>query len=132
MEYGGPETQKIYDQVAAPPPTKQKRADLYSCTFCKAVSTTKLMCCSRCKKSSYCSRECQKNAWEAHNKECIPAKTEPKSLPLTWEQVEAFGGAPVVGETLEVRAMLDESMMRQVFLCKDRVGVVKRVAAYTS
>jgi len=58
---------------------------------------------------------------------------EPKTLDLTWEQVESYSGAPVQGRTLEVRAMLDESMMmRQVFQCKDRVGVIRRVAAYTN
>ncbi len=51
---------------------------------------------------------------------------------MTWNEVEAHGGAPVSGRKLEVRAMLDESMMRQVFSCKDRSGVVRRVAAYTN
>jgi hypothetical protein len=53
-------------------------------------------------------------------------------MALTWEQVEAHGGAPVERRTLEVRAMLDESITRQVFSCKDRVGGIKRVAAYTN
>ena len=57
---------------------------------------------------------------------------EPKSLPLTWAQVEAHEGAPVTGMKLEVRVMLDESMMRQVVSCKDRVGAVRRIAAYTN
>jgi hypothetical protein len=51
---------------------------------------------------------------------------------LTWEQVEAHQGAPVTGKTLEVRVMLDESSpIRQVVSCKDRVGAVHRIAAYT-
>lgn len=50
---------------------------------------------------------------------------------MTWEQVEAHGGAPAANETLEVRVILDESVMRQVVTAKDRVGVVRRVAAYT-
>jgi hypothetical protein len=52
-------------------------------------------------------------------------------MALTWEQVEAHGGAPVTGKTLEVKVMLDESFARQVFSCKDRVGAIRRIAAYT-
>jgi len=33
---------------------------------------------------------------------------------------------------LEVRAITDESVTRQVFGCKDRDGIVKRIAAYTT
>ena len=73
-------------------------------------------------------------AWKAHKKGCIPwtKEKDPKELPLSWEEVEAFGGLPAEGKTLEVRAMLDESMMRQVFQCKDRTGTIRRIAAYTN
>ena len=73
-------------------------------------------------------------AWKAHKIECVKWEKarDPKTLDLTWEQVEAHAGSPVLGRTLEVRAVLDESMMRQVFQCKDRVGAIRRVAAYTS
>eukprot|EP00984_Skeletonema_dohrnii_P019928 scaffold9624_cov79-Skeletonema_dohrnii-CCMP3373.AAC.1 len=71
-------------------------------------------------------------AWKAHKTTCVPIDKEPKSLPQTWAQVESHGGSRVEGKTLEVRAILDESMTRQIFQCKDRVGVVKRIAAYTS
>ena len=131
-EFGGPETQKIYDQIAAPPPCKADRADKFTCAYCKKHSTTKLKCCARCKKIYYCSSDCQKAAWKAHRKECVPAEKEPKALPLTWEQVEAHGGAPVTGRVLQVRAMLDESVTRQVFSCKDHAGVVKRIADFTN
>ena len=50
---------------------------------------------------------------------------------LTWEQVEEYQGAPVQG-TLVVKAIKDESMMRQVFQCRDRTGMCRRIAAYTS
>ena len=46
--------------------------------------------------------------------------------------MEAFGGRPAEGKVLEVQAMLDESMMRQVFQCKDRLGKLRRIAAYTN
>eukprot|EP00945_MAST-04E_sp_MAST-4E-sp1_P005279 g5279.t1 len=53
-------------------------------------------------------------------------------LPLTWGQLEAYGmGVPALGEILEVRAMVDNSFMRQVFECKDRAGIVKNIAIYT-
>ena len=35
------------------------------------------------------------------------------------------------GKYIEVRALIDESITRQVFLCRDRVGQVRRIAAYT-
>ena len=40
-------------------------------------------------------------------------------------------GVPALGEILEVRAMVDNSFMRQVFECKDRAGIVKNIAIYT-
>jgi hypothetical protein len=55
-----------------------------------------------------------------------------KRLPLTWDQLAVHEGRPAMGQTLEVRVMVDETLMRTcVFGCKDRAGVVKRVAAYT-
>eukprot|EP00978_Attheya_sp_CCMP212_P010272 scaffold24741_cov53-Attheya_sp.AAC.1 len=131
FEFGGPETQKIYDQFIKAPDTKMGRADMYTCVYCGITSSEKLRMCSRCKTISYCSRECQKSHWKVHKKECVKRENEPKSLPLTWEQVEAHQGAPVTGKTLEVRVMLDESVMRQVVSCKDRVGTIRRIAAYT-
>ena len=55
---------------------------------------------------------------------------EPKEQKLTWEQVEAFGGMPADG-TLEVQAIKDKSMMRQVLQCKDWAGICRCIAAYT-
>mmetsp|Transcript_21371 Transcript_21371/g.31679 ORF Transcript_21371/g.31679 Transcript_21371/m.31679 type:complete len:92 (-) Transcript_21371:99-374(-) len=52
--------------------------------------------------------------------------------PLTWDEVEAHRGVPVQGKALEVRAMLEQSLTRQVFVCKDRAGTVRKVAAYTN
>jgi len=42
--------------------------------------------CGRCKKSYYCSRDCQKWAWETHKPECVPfgaaaPKAKPKAKP---------------------------------------------------
>jgi len=129
---GGTESQKIYEQIIQPPKTKQGRGDPYTCSYCDKVDTQKMMCCSRCKTVSYCSKECQTKAWPAHKKLCAPKEAEPKNLPLTWAQVEAHQGRPATNGTLELRLMLDESSgVRQVFGCKDRVGVVRRVAAYT-
>lgn len=53
-------------------------------------------------------------------------------MALTWEQVEARQGGSVTGKTLEIRVILDESVTRQVVSCKDRLGVIRRVAAYTN
>ncbi|KAL7494946.1 hypothetical protein ACHAWT_003550 [Skeletonema menzelii] len=134
MEVGGEETQKLYDQFIAPPTntSSKPKAEKWTCDYCNKTSVKKLPMCIRCKTVSYCNKECQVAAWKAHKKTCVPIDKEPKSLPQTWEQVEAHGGSRVEGKTLEVRAILDESMTRQVFQCRDRVGVVKRIAAYTN
>lgn len=137
MEFGGPETQRLYDEFAAAPTLSVKnstqRVDKFTCSYCGKASAKKLDCCSRCKLASYCNATCQTKAWKVHKKTCVPIEKELKSLKvLSWEQVEAHGGLPVEGKTLQVRAMVDESMMRQVYQCKDRLGVVHRVAAYTN
>jgi hypothetical protein len=128
MEYGGPNTQKLYDQFAAAPQNSDpKFIDKCTCSFCGKSGTEKVLLCARCRKKYYCSKECQRVAWKSHKRlECVFAKSIPF---LTWEQVEAHGGSPVVGKVLQVRAMMDESMMRQVVQCKDRAGVVHRIAA---
>lgn len=133
FEFGGPETQKLYDSLAAAPTVSNNRAEVYTCDYCKKTSTAKLSVCGRCKKISYCSKECQRAAWKAHKKICVKweGTKDPKDLPLTWDEVEAHTPLPAQG-TLEVRAILDESMMRHVFSCKDRVGNLRRVAAYTN
>lgn len=132
FEWGGStEFQELYDQMMFAPPTSSKRADKFSCDFCSKPSSNKLLLCSRCKKVAYCNKECQKAAWKAHKSVCKPVDKAPKSQPLTWDQLEAHKGAEVRGKTLEVRAVLDESMMGQVYTCKDRVGTLRRVAAYT-
>jgi hypothetical protein len=107
MEFGGPETQKLYDQFASAPPSASiDRTDKLVCGYCGKSSTERLMLCSRCKAVAYCDKECQLAAWKGHKKICKPKtvdgesteKTKQPKLPLTWEQLEAFGGAPVVGK----------------------------------
>lgn len=133
-EFGGAETQKIFEKFAATPDYgKNRRVDLHTCGYCHKVSVEELKFCAKCKKVVYCNRECQKKAWKAHKKVCVPADSgKVKSARLTWDQLEALQGEPAIGQTLEVRAILDESVMRQVIQCKDRNGVMRRVAAYTN
>lgn len=136
IEFGGPQTQKVWECVAAPPPSAGSTApDVRTCDYCKKGSTVKLKLCSRCKQVAYCGSECQKAAWPAHKRQCkAPGpkkKGKRKRLELTWAQLEAAGGQDVSGKTLEVRVMADESLTRQVFACKDRVGDVKPIVAYT-
>merc|ERR1712216_134894 len=94
-----------------------------------------------CKKANYCGKECQKAAWKGHKAICKqnrkasgdaqePKKSKPK-LPLTWAQLEQYGPSVATGKTLEVRVMEDRSMGRQCFGCKDRLGGVATIAAYT-
>lgn len=123
FEMGGVESQKVYDEFVKGPEAKESRADVYSCSYCGTkTSAKKLSGCSRCKMATYCSRECQEAAWPAHKKECVKVSKEPKEQMLTWEQVEAFQGAPAEVGTLEVKVIKDD-MMRQVFQCKDRVDM---------
>lgn len=134
FEMGGEESQKIYDEFVKAPEGKGNRADHYTCSYCGETGTVKLLQCSRCKKATYCSKKCQVEAWPSHKKnECDKAKPnskEPKKERLTWDQVEAHSGEPASGK-LEVKVIKDESVMRQVFQCKDRVGMCRRIAAYT-
>lgn len=134
MEFGGAESQMLYEKFAATPNySGDGRVDLHTCSYCHKISMEELKFCARCKKVVYCNRACQKNAWKAHKKICNKSDTDKvKSARLTWDQLEALEGEPATGQTLEVRAMLDESITRQVFRCKDRNGVVRRVAAYTN
>jgi hypothetical protein len=145
LEYGGEAFQRYFDAVASKPPSSTgAQHDRRVCAWCKRSSHKDLKLCSRCKSVAYCSRTCQRAAWKGHKKECLkkaqstatPAE-KPKTkkggkLPLTWGQLEAYGmGVPALGEILEVRAMVDNSFMRQVFECKDRAGIVKNIAIYT-
>jgi hypothetical protein len=133
FEVGGKETQELYDQfVAKPPSSKEDQADdPYTCSYCRKNSTKELPSCARCKKQAYCSKACQKTHWKSHKKECQPVDTVPEgALPLTWAQLEEFQFAE--GKKLEVRHIQQEPGMRMIALCKDRVGVIKRVAAYTN
>ena len=111
FEFGGAETQEIYDQVASKPPSAAiDRTDKLVCGYCGKSSAEKLRLCSQCKSVAYCGTECQKSAWKGHKAFCKskgdndksatgPEKKQPK-LPLTWEQLEAFGGMPAVGKVL--------------------------------
>jgi len=135
MEFGGDDHQKIYDKVASLPPSAGiDQVDLRTCGYCGKSSSEKILVCSRCRAVAYCNRECQKAAWKGHKKFCKEKldgeDKRKKKLPLTWEQLEAFGGLPAEGEVLEVRVMSVMAITRQVIECKDRVGVVRTIAAY--
>lgn len=136
MEWGGLETQALFDQYAAPPPSATSpRADKLTCGYCGESSVGKLRVCAACKVVYYCSRECQVASWKGHKLLCKPvAASQAKGppLPLTWAQLEAFHGQPAVGKVLEVRAMTRVPYTRQIMQCKDRLGAVKIVVAYTS
>jgi hypothetical protein len=135
FEVGGKETQELYDQFVAKPPSSKEdqTSDPYTCSYCRKNHTKELPSCSRCKKQAYCSRACQKTHWKSHKKECQPVDTVPEgALPLTWAQLEEFQFAE--GKKLELRYIQQEPGigMRLIALCKDRAGVIKRVAAYTN
>lgn len=45
-----------------------------ACNTCLKTET-KLLSCSRCKRTSYCSKECQKQDWKEHKKDCYIEET---------------------------------------------------------
>lgn len=136
--FGNKDAQKIYKKFVAPPKVaaSRKKVDIHTCYYCQRMSRKELLQCSRCQKVAYCGKDCQKADWKNHKMECVASsqtKLPPKVLPLTWEQVKLYEGEAVVGKELTVRAILDESLLtRQLFQCKDRVGDVHVVAAYTA
>ena len=45
------------------------------CSYCqKPTSSSSLKSCSRCHKTSYCGKECQRAHWKEHKKECLDQK----------------------------------------------------------
>mmetsp|Transcript_15041 Transcript_15041/g.19511 ORF Transcript_15041/g.19511 Transcript_15041/m.19511 type:complete len:479 (+) Transcript_15041:29-1465(+) len=153
FEFGGKDTQRLFDQFASPPNNSSNLmdngiVDLFKCDYCKKNSSIKLNSCSKCRQVGYCDRKCQKAAWGAHKKLCLPSlseeelknknhknqkkKTSSNKPSLTWAQLEAFGGAVAEGSVLEVRILKDSSFMRQVVQARDRDGVVKTMAVYTN
>ena len=136
MEWGGEESQKYFDAVAAKPSKATAEVDRFTCLFCKKASAERLTRCSRCERAYFCNAECFRAAWKQHKKVCQPVegystKRKKKKATLTWDQLEKHYPMPVEGRTLEVRIMLDESLMRLVVKAKDREGVVCKIAAYT-
>jgi MYND finger len=140
MEVGGADSQRLYDAVASKPPSAAVDAvDKRVCGWCKKnYGEQQLLVCGACRAVSYCDVTCQRAAWEGHKAFCrasrVSVKPKEKTrLPLTWEQLEAFGdGVEATGKTLEVRLVEDQTVMRQVFSCKDHAGVLKTLAAYTN
>lgn len=59
-------------QAAAAPTNKE-------CYMCGKGGADKR--CARCKNQWYCSRECQKDAWKTHSKECSPGSTGSAAKP---------------------------------------------------
>jgi MYND finger len=115
----------------------------FECTYCGKSSEEKMPCCSRCKKQSYCSRDCQSKHWKVHKQDCKPVAAPPTSNtsqqnsagepPLTWDDLEDYRGLPAEDKVLEVKMVLQDTYpLRFIAMCKDSEGVTKRVAAYTS
>lgn len=138
MEAGGKEAQRFFDAIASAPPSASVDAvDKRVCSWCdKSHGAKKLLVCGGCRQVSYCNVECQRAAWAGHKPGCRACKGERAGkkkvkLPLTWEQLEAYGSAvEAKGQTLEVRVVEDQSVLRQVFACKDRAGLTKIIAVY--
>lgn len=58
---------------------KVKEKNEIACNYCKKPQgATKLDMCSACKKTYYCSKDCQKRDWKAGHKTQCPLLREPK------------------------------------------------------
>jgi MYND finger len=134
MEFGGKETQALYDKVAAAPPSGR-------CAHCLREAAAKK--CSPCKAVRYCSKECQTAAWKAHKKECkapaadgsataggAGASSASSGKVITWDSLERLGGSTAVGRVLDLRVMNEPSFIRHIFNGKDKSGKVLMVAFY--
>ena len=124
----------------------EELGDKLTCSWCRTVARPeKLSKCGRCKKVSYCGKDCQAKAWKGHKKVCVSRSAQAqaqaqgdapkrKKLSLTWEQLEAYGmGIPADGKFIELQVIVDETLcrgMRQVMGCRDRDGIIKRIACY--
>ena len=83
MQYGGEETQQLFDKFAqAPPSSLIDRPDKLSCNYCDKSSAVKLMCCARCKKVLYCGVECQKVTSSAYYSLLVLTSYNPSVLSL--------------------------------------------------
>lgn len=139
MPFGGAETQQYYDKGAAKPPAANKvLTDRRTCSHCLRGSACSLKSCGNCRCVYYCNKKCQAAAWPAHKLECATfaaegrrSKQKKGAQPLTWEQLQAFGCETAYGKVLEVRVVVDESLFRPVFGCKDRTGDMNTIAVYT-
>lgn len=64
----GPGTQVLQTLIALQAKAQQTKPDTSHCAACN--STKSLSRCSRCKKVSYCNRECQLKDWSRHKAMC--------------------------------------------------------------
>ena len=107
--------------------------DKMICSWCRKPGVHKLLMCSRCEQVFYCGKECQRKAWKGHKKLCVaPEKKKKEKVSLTWEQLEAFGGDAAIGKFIELKVISDESTSRQIMGCRDRNGIIKRIACYNA
>ena len=54
--------------------TDEGKLKCESCKRTKPMSGTRLLRCSRCKITTYCSADCQKSDWGSHKLNCKPAQ----------------------------------------------------------
>jgi hypothetical protein len=112
--------------------TSKKKKRSKSCARC-GMHSKNLMKCAGCFKVSYCSQPCQKSDWKAHKTFCKAIQQhQQKELPLTWAQLESYGGLPARGKYLEVNFVQPEAGLRLVAQCRDAEGEYRHVAAHTS
>lgn len=143
MTWGGPETQRLFEQIAKAPETHANVISNMTCSYCKKDHGKPIKQCSGCEMQYYCDKVCQRKAWKAHKKLCRRVdkkphkKTKEERALATWGQFEAFVESQPDEEepkfrskTLRVRIMTlngTNVVNQPVMKCIDAAGTVRDV-----
>ncbi|KAJ4463123.1 hypothetical protein PAPYR_397 [Paratrimastix pyriformis] len=79
--------------------------------------------CGRCHQTCYCSRECQRNHWKSHKKECVaPAEPVPETDPNYPPEVQSGLADDLTALLCEIR---DQPELRQDWFQRAYLGFTK-------
>ena len=80
----------------------------------KQDTTNSSLRCSRCKKASYCSKECQKDDWKKHKTSCSPSlKVDPIDFKMMLSEIKAVDPDKIGDYHLLITKILSELGKRE-------------------